>query len=185
MSKLVLVRHGESRGNVWSPANRDDRTNFLSKKGHKQAEIAGMELAQDEFEFKTTISSTMTRACQTLVTIMEQFPGLAHQRIHVTDVRLDECRRKSVSEDHKIGVYAAMNDLIMPALAEGNVLCVTHYFTMQRIFDFLHIKRHEFWCEGRHIPNAMPLVYDQTSPGVYNPKKWVIYNHYYERTQYL
>jgi hypothetical protein len=78
-----------------------------------------------------------------------------------------------------------MNDLILPALAKGNVLCVTHYFTMQRIFDFLHIKRHEFWCEGRHIPNAIPFVYTPTLDGVYNPKEWVIYNHYYERTQYL
>ncbi len=185
MSKLVLVRHGESRGNVWSAANRDDRTNFLSKKGHKQAELAGLELATDGFEFETTISSKMTRACQTLVTIMEQFDGLAHQREHITDKRLSESRSVHVEEEHRVGVYAAMNDLIMPALAKGNVLCVTHYFTMQRIFDFLHIKRHEFWCEGKHIPNAIPFVYEETSPGVYNPKEWVIYNHYYERTQYL
>ena len=189
MSKLVLVRHGESRGNVWSPANRDDRTNFLSRKGHKQAELAGLELATDGFEFETTISSKMTRACQTLVTIMEQFDGLAHQRVHITDERLNESRNARAAEDHRVGVYAAMNDLIMPALAKGNVLCVTHYFTMQRIFDFLHIKRHEFWCEGKHIPNAMPFVYDhiddEISPGVYHPKEWVIYNHYFERTQYL
>lgn len=177
-NKLVLVRHGESRGNVWSSANRDDRTNFLSKKGHKQAEIAGMELAQDGYEFETTIASTMTRACQSLVTIMEQFPGLTHQRMHITDARLDECRRRAVAEEHKGRVYTAMSDLVMPALGKGNVLCVTHYFTMQAIFDFLDIDRSTFWCSGRHIPNAMPLVYEFDEP-------WVIYNHYYERTQYL
>ena len=184
-NKLVLVRHGESRGNVWSPANRDDRTNFLSKKGHKQAELAGIELATDDFKFETTISSQMTRACQTLVTIMEQFDSNVHQRAHVTDKRLNESRNKAAEQSHKVDVYAAMHDLVMPALEKGNVLCVTHYFTMQRIFDFLHIKSHEFWCKGRHIPNAMPSVYEPTAPNVYNPKEWVIYNHYFERTQYL
>jgi broad specificity phosphatase PhoE len=180
MSKLILVRHGESRGNAWSGANRNDRTNFLTRKGHKQAALAGIELATDDFVFETTIASEMTRACQTLITIMEQFDGKAHERIHVTDKRLNECRSRSVSEDHKDEVYRTMNDVILPAMQKGNVLCVTHYFTMQRIFEFLNINRNNFWCHGEHIPNAIPFVYDED-----RPHNWVIYNHYYERTQFL
>ena len=178
MSNLVLVRHGESRGNAWSEANRDDRTNFLSQKGRKQAEIAGMELALDFFGFTTVISSKMTRSCETMVTIMSQF-GDKHQRDYITDKRFNECRNKDAEQDHKVGVYSAMTEIVAPALLEGDVLCVTHYFTMQRIFDFIKINRGQFWCEGKHIPNAMPFVYNSYD------EKWTIYNHYFERKQFL
>jgi len=179
MSKLVLVRHGESRGNAWSEANRNDRTNFLSAKGRKQAELAGMELATDFFGFSTVISSEMTRACETMVTIMSQFDGNACRREYITDKRLNECRNKEAEEKHRTDVYAAMTEIVSPALLEGDVLCVTHYFTMQRIFDFIKINRGQFWCEGKHIPNAMPMVYNTYD------EKWTIYNHYFERTQFL
>ena len=103
VAKLVLVRHGESRGNVWSEANRDDRTNFLSMKGRMQAELAGMELAQDEFEFTEVISSNMTRARETMVTIMSAFPADEHIRDYIIENDLNECRSKAhafESENH-------------------------------------------------------------------------------------
>lgn len=185
MSKLVLVRHGESRGNVWSEANRVDETNFLSAKGRKQAEIAGMDLADDQFDFSAVISSGMTRARETMVTIMTEFNADDHIRDYIIDDRLNECRNRSVAEEHQSGVFAVMNEIVMPELQQGNVLCVTHYFTMQAIFNYLEtaqppFNRRNLWCDGRNIPNAMPFVYDQS-----RPNSWTIYNHYYERTQYL
>ena len=185
MAKLVLVRHGESRGNVWSEANRSNRTNFLTQKGRKQAEIAGIELATDFVGFETVISSEMTRSCETMVTIMSQFDGNAHQREYLTNPHLNECRSREVADSHREGVIKVMDKIVMPALDEGNVLCVTHYFTMQVIFDYLEInqppfRRRNLWCDGKHIPNAIPFVYDQDKPN-----NWVIYNHYFDRIQYL
>ena len=185
MAKLVLVRHGESRGNVWSEANRQDSTNFLSTKGRKQAELAGMELAMDEFQFHSVISSNMTRARETMVTIMHEFPADDHIRDYIIDDRLNECRSKSVAFEHQKAVSAAMAEVVMPELERGDVLCVTHYHTMQAIFTYLEqtqppFNRRNIWCEGRHIPNAMPFVYDQDQPN-----NWVVYNHYFTRTQYL
>lgn len=180
MAKLILVRHGESRGNAWSGANRNDRTNFLSSKGRRQAEIAGLELCEDFTGFDTVISSEMTRACETMVTIMSQFGGKACRREYITDKRLNECRNIEAEPVHREGVWTTMEKVIMPALKEGNVLCVTHYFTMQRIFDFLEIDRSQIWCDGKHIPNACPFVYNTATPN-----QWTIYNHYFQRRQFL
>ena len=184
MSKLVLVRHGESRGNVWSEANRDDRTNFLSFKGRKQAEIAGMDLADDQFDFDAVISSGMTHARETAVTIMTAFNADDHIRDYIIDDRLNECRSRHVADEHLTKVSDAMEQVVMPELLKGDVLCVTHYHTMQAIFSYLEgnhppFRRRNIWCEGRNIPNAMPFVYDE------KPNAWTVYNHYYERTQYL
>ena len=185
MSKLVLVRHGESRGNVWSEANKDDRTNFLSAKGRLQAEIAGIDLATDDFDFNAVISSSMTRALETTVTIMSAFNADDHIRDYIIENGLRECRRKSVADEHSKGVFRTMHKIVMPALEKGDVLCVTHYHTMQAIFDYLEqshppFNRRNIWCDGKCIPNAMPFIYDTE-----NPNKWIIYNHYFERTQYL
>jgi broad specificity phosphatase PhoE len=185
MAKLVLVRHGESRGNVWSEANRDDRTNFLSAKGRKQAEIAGMDLSDDEFDFSAVISSSMTRALETTVTIMSAFNADDHIRDYIIKDGLRECRSRSVAFEHQLGVNECMHQVIMPELEKGDVLCVTHYHTMQAIFTWMEqacppFQRKNIWCEGKCIPNAMPFVYDQETPN-----KWIIYNHYFERTQYL
>lgn len=180
MAKLILVRHGESRGNAWSGANQNDRTNFLSAKGRKQAEIAGIELATDFEGFDTVISSEMTRACETMVTIMSQFDGYACRREYITDERFNECRNIESSPVHTAKVNKAMEDIVMPALKDGNVLCVTHYFTMQKIFDFLEIDRSQIWCDGKHIPNACPYVYNTATPN-----QWTIYNHYFQRRQFL
>lgn len=185
MAKLVLVRHGESRGNVWSEANRDDRTNFLSAKGRKQAEIAGMDLADDQFDFNAVISSGMTRARETAVTIMTAFNADDHVRDYIIDDRLNECRSRHVAEEHLTNVTLAMDEVVMPELLKGDVLCVTHYHTMQAMLAYLEaeyppFRRRNIWCEGRNIPNAMPFVYNDQQPNA-----WVVYNHYYERTQYL
>ncbi len=185
MSKLVLVRHGESRGNVWSEANREDRTNFLSVKGRKQAEIAGIDLATDDFTFSAVISSSMTRALETTVTIMSEFNADDHIRDYIIEDRLRECRKRAVAEEHGIKVFEAMNEVVMPELEKGDVLCVTHYHTMQAILHYLEsshppFNRRNIWCDGKCIPNAMPFVYDTELPN-----KWIIYNHYFERTQYL
>ena len=187
MARLVLVRHGESRGNVWREANRDDRTNFLSAKGRLQAEIAGMDLTdtEDGYDFKEVITSGMTRARETTVTMMSSFNADDHIRDYVIDERLNECRNREAAFEHQRGVSAAMSEVVMPALEKGDVLCVTHYHTMQAIFNYLEqshppFHRSHLWCGGRNIPNAMPFVYDTEKPN-----SWEIYNHYYERTQYL
>jgi len=187
MARLVLVRHGESRGNVWREANRDDRTNFLSAKGRLQAEIAGMDLTdtEDEFHFETVITSSMTRALETTITIMSAFNADDHVRDYIIEDNLRECRNREAAFEHRKGVSSCMSAVVMPALEKGDVLCVTHYHTMQAIFNYLEeyhppFQRRNLWCEGRNIPNAMPFVYNPEKPN-----SWEIYNHYYERTQYL
>jgi len=165
MNKLVLVRHGESMGNVWDGAYNDDRTNFLTLKGVKQAEIAGIDLARKGFEFHQVITSRLTRAMQTSTIICQTMEDW--KREYIIDPRLNEGEHKYGDEllvDFEARVEAAFEEVIRPSLKHGNVLLVTHYFVMNKLFEILGIDKRMYLMHSRLVLNAVPYVWDQSEP---------------------
>lgn len=171
-----MVRHGESMGNVWPGAYQDDRMNFLSLRGMKQAELAGIDLERRGLEFDHVITSGLTRARQTAAIIMQIMNDW--QRQYESDDRLNELDFEGgeIQRDHTNRVVAAMAETVMPMLETGNVLCVTHHFTMQVIFDYLNIDRKHVIAEGAICPNAVPFFYHPKYPRklfVHHEWQWI------------
>ncbi|HQC13899.1 2,3-bisphosphoglycerate-dependent phosphoglycerate mutase, partial [Mesotoga prima] len=71
MTKLVLVRHGES---TWNKENRfTGWTDVdLSEKGREEAENAGKVLKADGYDFDLAYTSVLKRAIRTLWYIMDE-----------------------------------------------------------------------------------------------------------------
>ena len=71
MSKLVLLRHGES---VWNKENLfTGWTDVdLSKQGREEAKEAGRLLASEGFAFDVTFTSVLKRAIRTLWTVLDE-----------------------------------------------------------------------------------------------------------------
>lgn len=181
MSDLVLVRHGESMGNVWSNAYADDRLNFLSLKGMKQAEMAGIDLHRADYEFAHVITSNLTRAMQTAVIIMqtmddwkrhyEVVPGLneLNQQDHAYN-------QEEVFHDFVNRVDEAWEDQVQPLLDDGHVMCVCHHHVVQALIDILGVDRSRLPNNGTVTPNAMPIIWNMNDRSnlrlLFDPFKW-------------
>lgn len=173
MNKLVLVRHGQSMGNAWEGAYADDDMNFLTPMGIAQAEVAGWKLQYTGLKFANMVSSTLTRARQTMA-IMAHVTG-DWQRRFVLDRRFDERdmnpvynaeQKKHVEYLHIQDVTEAYNETVLPLLDEGNVLLVTHHYTMEVLFPILGIEMPMLLVDGNmepRIPNAVPYVLDMST----------------------
>lgn len=177
MNKLVLIRHGESMGNVWPEAYLNDETNFLTLRGVKQSELAGIDLNRAGFKFDHVITSGLTRSRQTAIMIMQTMDDW--QRHYVSDSRLNEWNMAThafvdlkgvvieTENQHHLRCVAALEQIVLPALDTGNVLCVTHWHTMGALFRHLLGKKGKFSLDAdpNRIPNAMPYVYSPDNPG--------------------
>lgn len=71
MTKLVLLRHGES---VWNKENRfTGWTDVdLSDKGRQEAKLAGQLLKENGFKFDIAFTSVLKRAIRTLWTVLDE-----------------------------------------------------------------------------------------------------------------
>lgn len=71
MTKLVLLRHGES---VWNKENRfTGWTDVdLSEKGRQEAKLAGKLLKENGFKFDIAFTSVLKRAIRTLWTVLDE-----------------------------------------------------------------------------------------------------------------
>ena len=71
MTKLVLLRHGES---VWNKENRfTGWTDVdLSEKGRQEAKLAGQLLKESGFKFDVAFTSVLKRAIRTLWTVLDE-----------------------------------------------------------------------------------------------------------------
>ena len=87
--KAILERHGESMGNVWGGAYADDKTNFLSLRGVKQAELSAYTISElIPHEFDVVISSEL-----------EEIMNLCDRIIVIAEGRLvDEVKREAFSQ---------------------------------------------------------------------------------------
>lgn len=165
MGKLFLIRHGESMGNVWKSAYRSDDRNFLTPMGVTQAKLCGQFFKHFEVDFHTMYSSNLLRARHTMVTIMHE---IGWQRPWINLPAFNEVD-SPVSTADGLRVRGAFQS-IWETWTEGNLLIVSHYHTMQVIFDLMEsfgmiesrksIDSHE----GLTVNNGQPFVWDPEQP---------------------
>lgn len=169
-SKIVFIRHGESMGNVWVDAYKNEAANFLTIRGVKQVEMAALDLIRQGFKFEHVITSGLTRARQTATTLMQTMDDW--QRHYVVEPRLNEWAKIGHIHDTSIlaqdrndfvqRVQEAFNDVIDPLHKQGNgnILVVSHFYVMEVIFyNILKVKKITNSLDSDWIPNAVPYIY--------------------------
>jgi broad specificity phosphatase PhoE len=158
--KLYMVRHGESMGNVWKPAYRSDECNFLSPYGVRQAAVCGHYFMRAGIEFEHLYSSNLTRARHTMACLLYE---VGWQRHWINLPAFNELANPE-SELEQARVRDGMNNLLH-TWTSGNVLIVSHYHTMQVLFDTLKVPREKIEShQGRHVGNAQPFEWDPQVP---------------------
>lgn len=198
--KLILIRHGESMGNIWDEAHRDDTTNFLTLRGVKQAELASYDIRRlcerHDTSIDEVITTEATRARHTATTIMQAMGDW--KRHYIMDERLNEWGLEIPPEDYwdkrenQDLFRAKVNEWYEETIVGINntnlcVLIVSHYYTMSVLFERFRIELGliegsydlDSKDDGPTIPNAIPFFYD-TQAGVdvemigpgYFSKRW-------------
>lgn len=158
--KLYLVRHGESMGNVWPDAYADDNKNFLSPYGLKQAELTGAFFKRMDVQFEMVVCSDLTRARHTTAMILHE---IGWKRKWFNTATLNEVNK----EDDKPRVRKMFRELRMAfGQMTGNMLLVSHYHTMQVLFDEITGGDRALVdsYEGRHVGNAAVFVWNPEEP---------------------
>ena len=198
--KLILIRHGESMGNIWDDAYKDENTNFLTLRGVKQSELAAYDIRRlcesHDTSVDEVITTEATRARHTATTIMQALGDW--KRHYIQDERLNEWGLLIPPEDYwekrepqdafRLKVNDWYDETIV-GISHTNlcVLIVSHYYTMSVLFERFRIELG--LIEGSYdlddhkvgpmIPNAIPFYYD-TQAGVdiemigpgYFSKRW-------------
>lgn len=157
---MYLVRHGESMGNVWPLAYKDDNKNFLSPYGVKQAELTGHYFKRMGIDFEYVVSSNLTRARHTCAAILHE---IGWQRDWLNFDALNEVNKES----DKPRVRQTISDLRgLFEAGSKDMLIVSHYHTMQVIFDELTggDRSHVDSYGGRHVGNASVFAWCPTDP---------------------
>lgn len=155
-----MVRHGESMGNAWKPAYRSDECNFLTPFGVRQAAVCGHFFMRAGIDFEHLYSSNLTRARHTMASILYE---IGWQRHWVNLPSLNEL--DNVDNVQQRGrVTDALNN-ILETWNSGNVLIVSHYHTMQVLFDVLNVKpENRESHSGLHVANGQPFAWDPEDP---------------------
>lgn len=157
--RLYLVRHGESMGNAWKEAYRDDRRNFLSPYGVMQAQLTGHFFKKIGAEFSEVYSSDLTRARHTMAVILHE---VGWQRNWRNEEVFNELSR---DEDPRGEQARKRLKEIIDSWTEKDLLVVSHYHTMQALFGGLVSDRNLIDSHGgRHVGNASPFVWDPNVP---------------------
>ena len=122
------------------------------------------------------ITSRITRARHTLAILAHTMGDW--QREFVIDARFNERiptgatfgagENETPEVDHRKSVKDGFESVVRPALLKGNVLLVSHYYTMKVLFEYLAIKHglslSKLWGGTEHIPNAISFIYDVNNP---------------------
>lgn len=140
--------------NVWEGAyDMDDSFNFLSLKGVKQAELAGLEIKDwlGDSEINHVISSNATRAKQTATIMMQAIGGDHWKRDYSSDDRLNEWCFGAPnqtnwwdweSKHHFVSKIDSFYDDYLKSALEKNTndvfLVVSHYYTMSYLIQKIY-----------------------------------------------
>ncbi len=158
---LVMVRHGQSFGNLNSSRCRDDTTNFLTRKGELQASLVGASLP---FSFDAVYVSPLLRARQTAQIVCNEMRDKARAPLTVVrefhEITEEEGdRRKQERSQATSALYTLM------AHSHECVLIVSHYHTMQCLFDALRVEPAQREnSQGKHVPHCQPFLWDSREP---------------------
>lgn len=156
MTKIVFARHGETIGNV-DPSFGDHETGFLTLKGMKQAELGSISLMREPFHIEHYYTSKMLRAMQTCSIFMQMMGENDY-----TKMNRQECLNERHHQTHEKKIEEV--NQVLPTILKHTepVLVVTHYFTMQAIFDILELNqpRERMWNGLKTVPHARPFIYD-------------------------
>jgi phosphohistidine phosphatase SixA len=158
MGKLYLIRHGESIGQVWYDAYKNDACNFLSPYGVQQAQFCGAYLKRREITFGHVVSSNLTRARQTTSHILQELDDW--QRTWSVVPEFNEL----VGSTRVTECVEAFKALLIYWDGHGNLMVVTHYHVMQQFFKALDIDVTTMHGQGKIIYNAVPYVWDPEDP---------------------
>lgn len=173
-NKIVFIRHGESMGNVWVDAYKNEAANFLTIRGVKQVELAALDLIRLGIKFDHVVTSGLTRARQTATTLMQTMDDW--QRHYVVEPRLNEWAKighvhdpyliQTQTQKEFIGrVHEAFNEVLAPLYNKGEtLLVVSHFYVMEVLFDLLGFGGYntsKIVNQLPHdwIPNAVPYIY--------------------------
>lgn len=166
MSKLVLVRHGQSMANAWEGAYKSDPMNFLTPMGIAQAEVAGWKLKYTGLKFAHMVSSDLTRARQTMAIIAHIINDWQREFINLPNFNernenSDMSQRQLEFETlyHRETVKKAYDYYIPNMLNDGNVMLVSHHYTMEVLFKHLELPMPAVNGAAR-IPNSVPFIID-------------------------
>lgn len=158
--KIYFVRHGESMGNVDSICYGNDDCNFLTGFGVKQAELCGEYFRRRGINFDYVVSSGLTRARHTMSTILQEM-HMPTQVWHV-EKGLNEINHSSDRLRVKSAFHSVQQNIWR---GKGTMLIVSHYHTMQEIWEHcLNLKAENVPGEGKIIRNAVPFVWDPEFP---------------------
>jgi len=178
--KVIFLRHGESKANVWGGMYEDDKMNFLSLRGAKQADLASyqvLDLAPDGVN--TVWTSDLTRSRHTASIVMQGINDW--QRTYRQDARLNEwCwdapgtmnwYEYETEGDFRVRIHSFFTEQLLPIWdTDQTLLIVSHYYTMEGLFDEIAIHTgvasdySPLDIHGHvNIPNAIPYWFDTTS----------------------
>jgi broad specificity phosphatase PhoE len=166
MNKLVLIRHGQSMGNAWDGAYESDPMNFLTPMGIAQAEVAGWKLKYTGLKFTHMVSSNLTRARQTMAIIAHivddwkrPFTIIEGFNERNENPKMDYRQLEFETLYHRETVKKTYDYFIPNLLKDGNVMLVSHHYTMEILFKHLELPMPEVNGAAR-IPNSVPFIVD-------------------------
>ncbi|MDF2526175.1 MAG: 2,3-diphosphoglycerate-dependent phosphoglycerate mutase [Enterobacter mori] len=178
VTKLVLVRHGESQ---WNNENRF--TGWydvdLSEKGVSEAKAAGKLLKDEGFTFDFAYTSVLKRAIHTLWNVLDELDqawlpvekswklnerhygalqGLNKaETAKLTDAELPQTESLALTIDRVVPYW---NETILPRLKSGErVIIAAHGNSLRALVKYLDNMGEEEILE-LNIPTGVPLVYE-------------------------
>lgn len=166
---LVLVRHGESKGNVWPHAYESDLMNFLTLKGVKQVELAAIDLARENLQFDTVISSALTRARHTTSILLQALNDWQRKITIAPELNEWFAGGEYIGEPGQVGearsqhidrVHDYFETTVLPKIIDGEtILLVAHFYTIEAILWLFGLNLGKGVLSNTWtIPNAVPIV---------------------------
>lgn len=159
---LVLVRHGQSMGQLDQGAYADDRTNFLSSLGQEQSFMCADHLLSEGFAPNVIISSRYTRALQTGRNIQVS-NGWNCEFVYYD--QLVERRHWYVGTDVQVETSASISERVksvleldvIPRLIDGEkVMMTSHFHVMSELIKLMGCYGVD---EKLHFRNAWPYKF--------------------------
>ncbi|MBN2220424.1 MAG: 2,3-diphosphoglycerate-dependent phosphoglycerate mutase [Kosmotogaceae bacterium] len=182
MTKLVLVRHGES---TWNKENRfTGWTDVdLSEKGREEAKKAGKVLKADGYDFDLAYTSVLKRAIRTLWYIMDEMdlmwiPVIRDWRLnerHYGALQgLNKAETAAKHGEEQVKIWRRSYDIQPPALEESDERFPGHDPKYRSLSD-KELPRSE--CLKDTVARFLPLWKNEISADIKSGKKVLIVAH--------